>query len=161
MEEQVEKLCKELNIPLDETNEDASPSLDDLKRTHENLQTNLICICGPNQHTLQKTGDSNCECNDTRCIPLQCAQHPPANAEVMPDVPQPHLITAVSLECVTEVTEPSSSFATITSTSEKVSNLSIDNKDRGFLGKQNRKESKTKSPVSISNTFVLILFSTI
>lgn len=145
MKEQVEKLCKELNIPLDETiNEDASPSLADIKKTHETLQSYLICICGPNRRNLHKSADRNCECHDTRCAPLACVQHPPANTDVQS---QPHVMNAVSLECVTEVTEPSSSFATITSVSEMVSNLSVDNKDTGFPGRQQHKEG----PVSISN----------
>lgn len=111
MQEQVEKLCRELNIPMDDTDEDDAPSSsrEDLKRTHQHLQSSLICICGPNkQYIALKTGEHHCQCHDTRCVPLQCQQHPPpANTAQLMDV--------TSLECVTEVTEPSSSLTTVTS----------------------------------------------
>lgn len=123
MKEQVERLCKELNIPLDETDESASPSREDLKRTHQNLQSSLICICGP-KHRAPKTENLGCVCNDPRCLPFQCVQHPPLNADVKVDLPQ--LMDVTSLECVTEVTEPSSSLATITSEIANNSALSFE-----------------------------------
>lgn len=127
MNEQIEKLCKELNIPLGEINEDGSPSLDDLKRTHQNLQSSLICICAPNRRCFKTQKDRKCECNDTRCAPLQCSQHTPVNPEFKTDISHfPNFPNTTSLECVTEVTEPSSSLATVTSMSEKVSAFSVD-----------------------------------
>lgn len=114
MKEQVEKLCKELNIPLDASADTASPSREDLKRTRQTLQSSLICICGPKRRD-RKLEDCKCECNDTRCLPFECVQHPPPNTEIKTDIPQ--LMDITSLECVTEVTEPSSSLATVTSMS--------------------------------------------
>lgn len=134
MNEQIEKLSKELNIPLDETNDDASSSVEDLQKTHQNLQSNLICICGTKQRNFNTGEERNCECNNVRCAPLNCKQHPP----------ETHITNITSLECVTEVTEPSSSFATITSKSENISTVNIDNDED-----QNNKQNKTESPVSI------------
>lgn len=134
MKTQVEKLCKELNIPLDGTEDSETPSRLDIKRARQTVESSLVCICGPISRPLAAR-DSDCECNSLRCLPFQCVQHKTVpverNVEELPQVTDItsldrvlehktiplerkteellQLTDITSLERLTEYTEPTSS----------------------------------------------------
>lgn len=108
MQEQVDRLSRELNIPPEDSDSE-NASRQDIKRARRTLQSSLVCICGPEcQSSTCESRD--CECGTSRRPPIECGRHKVKETTV------PRLDIVTSLDRVTEVTEPGTSSRTTVKT---------------------------------------------
>ncbi|KAF2884679.1 hypothetical protein ILUMI_21476 [Ignelater luminosus] len=74
MSQQIENLCRQLNIPLDESQDDDLATRSQIKAQRQTIPANVACICGPISRPLNAEL-KDCECGSKRCLPFQCVQH--------------------------------------------------------------------------------------